>query len=219
MRKNKRTDSQYRVGMDRGIAYIVSAPAGTGKTTLVKKLTKEFPSAQRSITYTTRPKRASEEHGKDYYFVSFQEFEKKIEKKEFLEYAQVFGHFYGTCKKSIEKLLEQGYDTILVIDTQGALEIKPFFKGVYIFLSPPSLEELKKRLTRRKTESPSDLETRLRWAHEELKQSAHYDYHLVNQDLKQTYDEFRSIYLAERLKKRSIHYQPKEHYEEKKPNE
>lgn len=201
--------------MNKGTAFVVSAPAGTGKTTLVKKLTEEFPKAQRTITYTTRSPRSDEEHGKDYYFVSFQEFQRKIEKKEFLEYAQVFGHFYGTCKNSIEKLLEQGYDTILVIDTQGALEIKSYLKGVYIFLSPPSLDELKNRLTKRNTESPSDLDKRLRWAHEELKQAVHYNYHIVNNDLDQAYDELRSVYIAEKIKKRSIYNQPKEVYEEK----
>lgn len=189
--------------MQKGTAFIISAPAGTGKTTLVKKLTKEFPTLVKSVTYTTRSPRKVEEPGKDYYFLSYQEFERKVNQKHFLEYAEVFGHFYGTDKETIAKLLDQGLDVILVIDTQGALEIKSFFNGVYVFLAPPSFEELKNRLVKRATESPDELEKRLSWAKHELEQAPHYDYCIINDDLKKSYDQLRAVYIAERLKKQT----------------
>lgn len=188
--------------MKKGIAFILSAPAGTGKTTLVEKLTSEEPHIVRNISYTTRAPRKGEVEGKDYHFISFQEFERKIKKNDFLEYAEVFGHFYGTCKESVEKLLNKGCDAVLVIDTQGALAIKKLLKGVYIFVSPPSLKELEKRLVNRKTESASELKTRLEWASRELKQAVHYDYNIVNSDLKEAYIALKSIFIAEKFKVR-----------------
>lgn len=189
--------------MSLGTLFIVSAPAGTGKTTLVEKLVEELPHAVRSISYTTRPPRAGEKDGRDYHFVSFQEFHRKIEKGEFLEYAEVFGHFYGTAKKCVDSLLNKNLDTVLVIDTQGALALKKSCKGVYIFLSPPSIEELKERLQKRNTESLKELELRLSWAKQEINKANHYDYHLINQDLDETYQALKSIFVAERLKKQS----------------
>ena len=184
----------------RGQAFIVSAPAGTGKTTLVDRLTNEFPHIVRSISYTTRKPRGNEVEGQDYHFVSFQEFEHKINQGDFIEYAQVFGNFYGTEKKSVEKLLEKGLDVVLVIDTQGALEIKPFFKGVYIFMGPPSMEELEKRLRERETDSHEDIELRLSWAHKEIEKASHYDYNITNCNLEKTYDVLKSIFIAEKNK-------------------
>lgn len=188
--------------MKKGQAFIISAPAGTGKTTLVEKLEAEFSHIVRNISYTTREPRVNEVNGKDYHFISFQEFEKKIKKGDFLEYAEVFGNFYGTCTKSIEQLLHAGCDVVLVIDTQGAIAIKKFFKGIYIFMSPPNIEELEKRLKKRKTESEADLKTRLSWARHELEQSIHYDYHITNKDLKKTYAILKSIFVAEKFKVR-----------------
>jgi len=188
--------------MKKGIAFILSAPAGTGKTTLVQRLTSEKPHIVRNVSYTTRTPRENEIDGKDYHFITFQEFERKIKKNEFLEYAEVFGHFYGTCKESVDKLLNKGCDAILVIDTQGALVIKRFLKGVYIFMSPPSLEELEKRLLKRKTETSFELKTRLDWASHELKQAVHYNYHIVNSDLDEAYMVLKSIFVAEKFKVR-----------------
>ena len=184
----------------KGQAFILSAPAGTGKTTLVDRLTAEFQGIVRSVSYTTRKPRGNEQEGKDYHFLSFQEFEHKINRGDFIEYAEVFGNFYGTGKASVGKLLDQGLDVVLVIDTQGALEIKPFFDGVYIFMGPPSIEELEKRLRERETDTQDDIELRLSWAQKELQQAPHYDYNIVNCDLENTYTVLKSIFIAEKYK-------------------
>ena len=184
----------------KGHAYILSAPAGTGKTTLVNRLTEEVPHIVRNISYTTREMREGEKEGVDYHFISFQEFEHKINRGDFVEYAEVFGHFYGTDKASVELLLNQGNDVVLVIDTQGAMAIKPFFKGVYIFMGPPSFEELEKRLRNRKRESSKDIETRLSWAQKEIEHAKQYDYNIVNCNLEKTYNVLKSIFIAEKYK-------------------
>lgn len=184
----------------RGKAFILSAPAGTGKTTLVDRLTREFKQIVRSISFTTRQPRGQEKEGHDYHFISFQEFERKINKGDFIEYVEVFGNFYGTEKEAVEKLLDQGCDVVLVIDTQGALAIKPFFKGVYIFMSPPSMQELEKRLRERGTDSAVDIDLRLSWAHNEMEQAWHYDYNVINSNLEETYQVLKSIYIAEKYK-------------------
>jgi guanylate kinase len=184
----------------KGQAYILSAPAGTGKTTLVNRLTNEASHIVRNISYTTREIREGEKEGVDYHFISFQEFQHKINKGDFVEYAEVFGNFYGTDKTSVEILLNQGKDVVLVIDTQGAMAIKPFFKGVYIFMGPPSFEELEKRLRNRKTESSDDIETRLLWAQKEIEHAKQYDYNIVNCNLEKTYTVLKSIFIAEKYK-------------------
>jgi guanylate kinase len=189
--------------MKRGKAFILSAPAGTGKTTLVHRLVDSCPNTVKNISYTTRKPRENEKDGVDYHFISFQEFERKINKGQFLEYAEVFGHFYGTSHESIEKLLGQGKNVMLVIDTQGALALRPSFKGVYIFMSPPSMEELERRLDQRQTECEESLKKRLNWAHNEMECAVHYDYHIVNQDLDETYSILKSIILAEKFRIKS----------------
>lgn len=184
----------------RGTAFILSAPAGTGKTTLISRLTHEFDHLVRSISFTTRRPRNNEKEGHDYHFVSFQEFKHKIDQGHFIEYAEVFGNFYGTDKTSIDKLLEQGFDVVLVIDTQGALAIKPFFPGVYIFMGPPSMEELSRRLRNRETENDGDIQVRLEWAKHEIEQASKYDYQIINGDLEETYQTLKSIIIAEHHK-------------------
>lgn len=186
--------------MKKGKPYILSAPAGTGKTTLVNRLTQEVPHIVRNISYTTRRMRNGEVEGVDYHFISFQEFQHKIKKGDFIEYAEVFGNFYGTDKGSVERLLNLGKDVVLVIDTQGAMEIKAFFKGVYIFMGPPSFEELEKRLRNRMTETLDDIETRLAWARKEIEHAEQYDYNIVNCDLEKTYTILKSIFIAEKHK-------------------
>jgi len=183
-----------------GILFIVSAPAGTGKTTLVKKLEKEFSCVVRNITCTTREPREEEKNGKDYYFLSKEEFEKKIEKGDFLEYAKVFDNYYGSSKKFVEEETQAGKHVILVIDTQGALKIKEQNKGIYIFITPPSLEELQKRLEKRSSESKESIEKRLKWAKEEMKAITYYDYQIINDDLEIAYQTLRSILIAEECK-------------------
>lgn len=186
--------------MKKGKAFILSAPAGTGKSTLVDRLTQECPQVVRSISYTTRKPRGNEKEGEHYHFINFQQFEKKLKNGDFIEYAQVFDNYYGTDQKDCERLLNSGYDVILVIDTQGAISLKNRFDAVYVFMTPPSIEELGKRLKLRQTDAEEEIEKRLNWAHKELEQLKHYHYHIVNQDIDKSYDVLKSIILAERHK-------------------
>ncbi len=184
--------------LPKGFVFVLSAPAGTGKTTLVRMLSQEFPCIYESVSCTTRSPRKGEVEGKDYYFLSREEFEEKIRHGDFLEYAEVFGYYYGTSQSFVLKQQEMGMHVFLVIDTQGALQLKKKqFPAVYVFLSPPSLEELKERLIRRKTESMEAIHKRLSWAEAEMNMLANYDYHIVNDDLNQAYSVLRSIVIAE----------------------
>ncbi len=180
----------------RGKLFVVSAPAGTGKTTLVNQLLEEFSDTvkqTRSCT-TRRPRGSEKEH---YTFVSVEEFEEQIESGDFLEHAKVFGDYYGTPKSEVEGPLKEGKHVVLVIDTQGAMQIKKEKGGVFIFIAPPSLEELKKRLFKRETEDEKTIERRLSWAEKEMEVGQKYDYHIVNDDLSITYEILKSIFIAE----------------------
>lgn len=191
--------------LPKGFIFILSAPAGTGKTTLVRMLSQEFPCIVESISCTTRPMRPGEADGKDYYFLTRAEFEEKIQHGDFLEYAEVFGYYYGTSLSFVHKQQELGRHVFLVIDTQGAMQLKKKnFPAIYIFLSPPSIEELKERLIKRKTETPEVIDKRLSWAKTELSMIKNYDYHIVNDYLNQAYAILRSIVIAEEHRVRPI---------------
>lgn len=182
----------------KGFIFVLSAPAGTGKTTLVRMLSQEFPCIVESISCTTRPVRLGEENGKDYHFLAKEEFETMIRHGDFLEYAEVFGYYYGTSRSFVIKQQEMGKHVFLVIDTQGAMKLRKVdFPAIFIFLSPPSLEELKERLIKRQTESMEAIEKRLSWAKDEMEKVVHYDYHIVNDNLNQAYAILRSIVIAE----------------------
>lgn len=179
-----------------GLAFIVSAPAGTGKTTLVKMLVKEFPCVVQSISFTTRKQRAGERPGEHYNFVSEQEFERMIANKEFLEYAKLYGNYYGTSSKAVQALQNQGKHVILVIDTQGALLLRDKFPAIFIFIRPPSMEVLRDRLIQRQTENSAVIEERLAIAKKEMEAMVHYDYCITNDDLITAYQVLRSILIA-----------------------
>lgn len=181
----------------RGKIFILSAPAGTGKTTLVQKLVKEFPKVIASISYTTRMPRPGEVNGQDYFFISEMEFKRKLQANEFLEHVQLFGCSYGTSRTWVESHLSEGHHVILVIDTQGAIQLRNSIRSVAIFLSPPSLAELRRRLSTRGTETSHKIEERLAIAESELQAVKFYDYQIVNDDLKVAYDILRSIIIAE----------------------
>ena len=184
--------------LPQGFVFVLSAPAGTGKTTLVRMLAQEFPCIVESVSCTTRPPRPGEINGKDYFYLSQKEFEEKVEQGDFLEYAEVFGYHYGTSLSFVHKQQEMGKHVFLVIDTQGAMQLKKKrFPAIYIFLSPPSLEELKERLIKRQTESQEVIDKRLSWAETELAMVKNYDYHIVNDHLNQAYAILRSIIIAE----------------------
>lgn len=177
---------------------IISAPAGTGKSTLVNMLKKELPSIAQSISYTTREKRKGEQDGKDYYFLSKEEFEAKIKEGDFLEYTSHYGHYYGTSKSHIEKLISEGKNVVLVIDTEGAKAIKALkVPAIFVFITPPSLDELKRRLKDRATEKDQDLQKRLEKVDEELEAVQYYDYHIENNNLQEAYNVLKSIVIAE----------------------
>ena len=184
--------------LEKGRLFVVSAPSGTGKTTLVKMLTDEFDAVVRSISCTTRKMRPGDKEGVDYHFVSREEFEKREKAGEFLESAAVYDDHYGTLKKTVAELQNQGKHVVLVIDTQGAEKVREKTEATLIFIAPPSLEELKRRLMNRNTESNSSIEERLSWAQEEIEKGKSYDYFIVNEDLQTAYEVLRSIFIEKR---------------------
>jgi guanylate kinase len=183
--------------LKKGLFFILSAPAGTGKTTLVNMLEDEFSSVVRSISFTTRNPRKGEVNGIDYFFVTKEEFEKKIQMNDFLEYALVFDDYYGTSKTFVEEKRNEGKNVVLVIDTQGAMKLKEKNIATLIFVTPPSVEVLKERLLKRNTDSLESIEKRLSWANEEIKLAKNYDYIIVNDELQVAYQILRSILIAE----------------------
>lgn len=190
----------------KGQLIIISAPAGTGKTTLVHMLKNAFPKqVTQSISCTTRNPRRGEIDGRDYVFLTKEAFEKRIKRGDFLEHARVFGDYYGTLKEMVANQQARGKDVILVIDTQGALELKKKVKATFIFIAPPSTEILEERLRNRKTESPDTLKKRLKWAKHEIKQAKYYDYTIVNDDLETTYEALKSIIIAKKHREGGNH--------------
>ncbi|RKQ61747.1 guanylate kinase [Thermovibrio guaymasensis] len=186
---------------ERGLLIVISAPSGTGKTTLTRMLLKEFPNIEFSISFTTRKPRPGEVNGKDYWFISREEFLKRIEEGDFLEWAEVYGNLYGTSKSQVLKALNEGKDVLLDIDTQGALQVKKNFpEAVLIFILPPSLEELERRLRNRGTDPEEVIEKRLKVAREEIKRAKFYDYIVVNDVLEVAYNKLKSIISAEKCK-------------------
>lgn len=186
--------------VEKGLVFVISAPAGTGKTTLARMLCEEFSCVKESISCTTRPIRPGEKEGDHYHFIGREEFESKIKGGDFLEYAKVFDDYYGTSKQYVLKEQQMGKHVILVIDTQGALQLKGKFPAVFIFIAPPTLEELQERLIKRKTETPQMIEKRLAWAKHEMTLANQYDYLIVNDNLQVAYDVLRSILVAEEHK-------------------
>jgi len=183
--------------LERGLFFILSAPAGTGKTTLVNKLQKEFDCVVESVSFTTRKPRQDEIDGVHYTFISDDEFAKKIKNKDFLEYAKVFDNYYGTDKNRVMDLQTKGKHVFLVIDTQGAMQLRGKLPGIFIFLLPPSKEVLKSRLRARQTEDEKETVLRLSQAEKEMLSAEHYDYVVVNDELSVAYDVLRSIVIAE----------------------
>jgi guanylate kinase len=187
-------------GLKKGLVFVVSAPAGTGKTTLVRMLCQEFDCIVESVSFTTRKPRANEIPGRDYHFISYAEFEKKLKENEFLEYAQVFNNYYGTSRLFVESEQKKGKHVILVIDTQGALQLMGSYTASFIFISPPSIAELRSRLSSRRSETQEAMEQRLSWAEKEMALRDRYDYNIINEDLQIAYQALRSIIIAEEHK-------------------
>jgi guanylate kinase len=184
----------------KGSLFIVSAPSGAGKTTLCRMLVSSLANLKFSVSYTTRSARPDEINDRDYTFISREDFLRMTGAGEFIEWAEVHGELYGTSGKRIGRLLEAGSDVILDIDTQGALEIrKKYEKGVYIFILPPSLEALKKRLEKRMTDSREEIGRRLKRAVTEIKTFRQYDYVIINDVLENALREFEAIVISHRV--------------------
>ncbi len=189
----------------RGILFIISAPSGTGKTTLCKQLTSTVPGLWHSISYTTRKPRAGEEHGREYFFVGETEFQQMVDRNEFVEWARVYGHLYGTPRKTLIDQMEQGIDVLLEIDVQGAIQVKKKFEdAVSIFILPPSMQVLRSRLQNRASDTPEEILRRLQKVKEEVWSYREYAYVVRNEDLSQSLHELESVFLAERLKTKRL---------------
>ena len=187
--------------MRRGLLIVISGASGTGKGTICNKILDEMPEIAYSISATTRLPRAGEIDGREYYFLSRNEFETWIADGKFLEFAEVHGNFYGTPLNKITERINRGEDILLEIDVQGALNVKKKFpEGVYIFLLPPSLDELKRRIESRGTETAESLELRLANAVEEIKIGLEYTYAVVNDSIDAATEQIRAILIAERCK-------------------
>lgn len=182
----------------KGKVFIISAPSGAGKTTLCSEILRMMPNIRFSVSYTTRKPRPGEVDGKDYLFVSEDIFKKMIEQGEFIEWAEVHGNLYGTSRKVINDIIESGKDVMLDIDVQGAQQMRNNFKGgIYIFVLPPSLDALRKRLKDRGQNSPEEIERRVKRAIEEIREYKRYDYVIVNDVFQDALDALRSIIIAE----------------------
>lgn len=189
----------------RGLLYIVSAPSGAGKTTLCRQLVATVPNLWHSVSYTTRQPRPGEDHGRDYFFTDEATFLAMVERMEFLEWARVYGQYYGTPRKPIVDRLDQGIDVLLEIDTQGAAQIKKKFEdAVYIYILPPSLKTLRTRLQNRAGDSPEEIKRRLQKAREEVWSYRDYYYIVRNDDITQSLKELESIFVAERTKTKRL---------------
>lgn len=188
----------------KGLLLILSSPSGAGKSTLAKRLMEWDPSLRFSVSATTRAPRAGEEHGRDYYFKSREEFEQQVASGEMLEHAEVFGNFYGSPKGPVDQAMAEGRDTLFDIDWQGGQQIRSSALGrdvVSIFVLPPSIAELDRRLRGRGQDSEEVIAGRMAKSRDEISHWAEYDYVLVNDDLDQTFEALLTILKAERIRR------------------
>ncbi len=183
----------------RGVLLVVSSPSGAGKTTLCRRLRAEFPNLTFSVSYTTRRPRPGEVDGRDYHFVDHETFQEMIARDEFAEYASVHGNLYGTSVATIERALAAGRDVLFDVDYQGGEMLRKRFgeEVVLVFILPPSIAELERRLRARATDDEATIERRLRVAREELRHYHGYDFLVMNDVLDRAYDALRAIYVAQ----------------------
>ena len=197
-------DPMMRMMVSKGILFVLSAPSGGGKSTILKRVMADLPGLVFSVSHTTRPPRPGEKNGRDYHFVNrdtFQEIQQR-QPSGFLEWAEVHGNLYGTSREEVEQHLLKGNDVILDIDVQGAMQVMDAVEPVTVFISPPSLAELESRLRRRGTENKEDLALRLQNACQELKYKDQYAYLVINDQLASAVESLRSIIIAERCRRK-----------------
>jgi guanylate kinase len=201
-----------------GLIFIISAPSGTGKTTLVKEVMQRLPGLRFSVSYTTRLPRPNEKEGEDYHFVSHSTFQKKVEEKGFLEWAEVLGNRYGTPRPDLKKLESEEMDLVLDIDTQGARKVmKEMVQPVAIYFLPPSLKVLRERLINRGGDSLEMIKFRLSNARRDMEEAQGYHYVLINDKIEDSVEKLRCIIVAERCRrlKNLILEENKRQWEEK----
>jgi guanylate kinase len=185
----------------RGDMFIISAPSGTGKSTIVRRLLKTIPGLFFSVSYTTRQQRKNEIHGKDYYFVSREEFNELVKNNEFLEYCEVHGNTYGTSEKQVVSIIEKGFDVILDIDVQGAMKIKQKHpEAITIFMLPPSITDLEERWQKRHSDSEQEKKIRRNNINQELQFWQFYDYLIINKYINETVEQVKAIIIANRCR-------------------
>jgi guanylate kinase len=178
----------------KGAIIAISAPSGTGKTTILRRILSDFPEIVFSVSATTRKRRKNEVEGVDYFFISEEEFKKKIQNNEFVEWELFYDYYYGTFRDFIENCINNGKSLILEVDVHGAVEIKRIYPdAVLIYIAPPSLEELRVRLKKRQTENEEDLKKRIERAKMELSHRDKFDYFIVNNDLNTAYNEIKNL--------------------------
>ncbi len=188
-----------------GNVYVVAAPSGAGKSSLVKALMELDAAVRPSVSHTTRPPRGQEKDGREYHFVSDDTFDALIQQEAFLEWATVHGHRYGTSRESIEQRIAQGTDVVLEIDYQGALQIKKIFaNAVLIFILPPSWDELRSRLQNRGEDSLDVIETRLKNAAHEMSQAPKFDFVIINELFERALFDLKAIVHSQRLKYKAL---------------
>ncbi|HHE04596.1 MAG TPA: guanylate kinase [candidate division WOR-3 bacterium] len=186
--------------MSKGMLIVVSGPSGVGKSTVVREVMKRLDGLSFSISHTTRKPRGKEQHGREYYFVSREEFEDMIEKGEFIEWAEVYGNLYGTSKRELERRVKEG-DVLLDIDVQGAMSIKRLFPdSIRILLFPPSMEELSNRLRNRKDTTDLEIKKRLKVAEWEISMYREFTHVVINDELEKAVDGVTAIIKGERLR-------------------
>ena len=185
---------------DNGLLIVISGPSGAGKGTICEALMRSN-NFSLSVSATTRAPRVGESHGKSYYFINREEFKRKIQENDFLEYAEVYGNYYGTLKSDVCEKIESGNDVILEIDIQGALKVKDAYPdGVFIFILPPSMEELKSRIIKRGSETQETLMRRFKEAYKEINFISKYNYAVTNDFVEAATEKIKSIIVAEKCR-------------------
>lgn len=191
--------------MEKGDVFVISAPSGSGKTTICRNLLHRVEGLELSISYTTRPRKPGEEDGKDYFFIHEDKFDKMVSLKEFLEFAPVYGHRYGTSREQVKSIVSRGIDAVLEIDVQGGRKVKETLaEAVLVGIFPPDWETLERRLSGRGRDSREEMETRLESAGREMRELLAYDYLVVNDDLEKAVAQVEWIVRAHRLRRERV---------------